>query len=264
MLGRRDPEELPARLPWRSRRRGVRAVGRKAGDVACPTLGAGGSRWWDPGDRAQARHKPTAAAANAPGEPESWRGLCRNQEGSRQAEPGRGQPQLRRDGRKRCAFGRGFHAQTGARESARGTGPEGLSPASRTPQCCHAVGYGDKQGRMGLLMVHICPGSTPAPAERPSLPLPSLLLTAHVDSSTSGEVKESDPPLDPAASTEEPGEVQEGDEMPGVGKGLGEFTLPGFPDPARPQPAERGAALGRRGRAPPGREEGHGNITRRD
>ena len=61
---------------------------------------------------------------------------------------------------------------------------------------------------------------TPGPHLPPSnatLPLPFLLLTLHVDLSISGEAKDSDTSLDPAAasaSAEEPGEVYEDHQTP--------------------------------------------------
>lgn len=148
--------------------------------------------------------------------------LQESEEGSRQAEPGRGQSQRQGDRRKRCAFGRGFHTQTQAGETQEGLeslggSSAGLAPVSPDPAVPPALG------------VTVTAGTAPAP--RPPAASPLLLTT--VDVSPAGEAKDSDTPLAPAAApagTEEPREVQEGREMPG--KQVGEFTLPGFQDAA--------------------------------
>lgn len=145
------------------------AVGRKAADAARPTLGSGDSRWWDPGDCARPRHKPTAAAAaNAPDSRmmagTGFAGVRRGQGKRNLAEDshsckgtgGRGVPLARVSTHKHMPK----RAQEGPKFFGGAVG--GLAPASPDrPSAAHAVGYGDNQGQMGLPLVHICPRLPP-------------------------------------------------------------------------------------------------------
>lgn len=160
----RDLGELPARLLGCSGHHKMWAVGRKAGDTACPTLGAGDGRRWDPGDCAQPRHKPrAAAAANIPDSRTAGKGFAGVRGGVKASGAWQRTVTAAKGPEEEVCLWPGFpHTNTSWRDT-RGTGvprgeQRGAGPSEPGPRrATHAGGYGDSRGGWD------CPCSAPAP-----------------------------------------------------------------------------------------------------